>query len=46
MTYKESLLSSTTRFLLFYYVDMAMDLAGEEELLDLEYKDKLQAVSQ
>ena len=43
---KESLLYPNEIFLLFYDVDVALDLALEGELLDIQYKDKLQTVSQ
>ena len=33
-------------FLLFYDVDVALDLAWEIELLEMEYEDKIQPVSQ
>ena len=46
MTTKESLISPTTIYLLFYDVDVALDLAWEGELLDMEYNDKLHPVSQ
>ena len=46
MTPKKSLLSPTAIFLLFYYVDVALDIAWEGELLDIESEDKLQIVSQ
>ena len=46
MTPKESLLSPTAIYLLFYDVDVALDLAWKGELLDMEYEDKLQLVSQ
>ena len=46
MTPKESLLSHNAIFLLFYDVDVALDLAWERELLEMEYEDKLQPVSQ
>ena len=46
MTPKESFLSPTAIFLLFYDVNVALDLAWEGELLDMESEDKLQPVSQ
>ena len=46
MTSKESLLSPTDKILLFYYVNVALDLAWEGEFLEMESEDKLQSVSQ
>ena len=46
MTPKESLLSPTAIYLPFYDVNMALDIAWEEELLDMESKYKLQPVPQ
>ena len=46
MTPKESLLSPTAILLLFYYANVALDIAWGGELLDMEYKYKLQPVSQ
>ena len=46
MTPKESFLSPTSKFLLFNDVDMALDLAWEGELLEMDSEDKLQPVSQ
>ena len=46
MTPKESFLSPTAIFLLFYYVNVALDLAWEGELLEMESKDKIQLASQ
>ena len=46
MTPKESFLSSNAIFLLFNNVDVALDLAWEGYLLDMESEDKLQPVSQ
>ena len=46
MTPKKSLLSPNDIFLLFYDVDVALDLAWEGELLDTESEDKLHPVSQ
>ena len=46
MTPKESFLSPTAKILLSNNVDVALDLAWEGELLDMEYDDKLQPVSQ
>ena len=41
MTPKERFLSTTAKFLLFNDVDVALDLAWERELLDMESEDKL-----
>ena len=46
MTPKESFLSPNAIFLLFNDVDVALDIAWEGELLDMESEDKLQLVSQ
>ena len=46
MTPKESLLSPNAIFLLFYDVDMDLDLAWEGELLEMESEYKLQPMSQ
>ena len=46
MTPKESLLSPTAIFLLFYDVDVALDITLEGELLDMESEYKLQIGSQ
>ena len=46
MTRNENLLSPTAIFLLFYYVDVALDLAWSGELLEIEYEKKLNSVSQ
>ena len=46
MTSKESFLFPTAIFVLFYDVDVALDLAWEGELLEMESEDKLQPVSQ
>ena len=46
MNPKESFLSPTAEFLLFNNVDVALDLAWEGELLEMESNDKLQPVSQ
>ena len=46
MTPKESFLSPTAKFLLLYDIDVALDLAWERELLEMESEDKLQTVSQ
>ena len=46
MTPKESFLSPTDNFLLFNDVDVALDLAREGELLDMESEDNFQPVSQ
>ena len=43
---KESILSPPAKFLLSNNVDVALDLAWEGELLDMESDDKLQPVSQ
>ena len=43
---KESLLSHTDISLLFYDVDVELDLAWELDLLEMESDDKLQPVSQ
>ena len=46
MTPKESFLSPTDLFLLFNDVDVALDLAWEGELLEMESEDKIQPVPQ
>ena len=46
MTPIESLLSPTSIYLLFYDVNVALDLALEGEVLEMKYKDKLHLVSQ
>ena len=46
MTRKESLLSPNATFLLFYDVDVTLDIAWERELLLMDSDDKLQPVSQ
>ena len=46
MTPKESFLSPTAICLLFYDVDVALDLAWEGELLEMESEDNIQPVSQ
>ena len=46
MTPKESFLSPTDIFFLFNDVDVDLDLAWEGELLEMDYEDKLQPVSQ
>ena len=46
MTHQESLLSSTAIYLLFYGVDVDLDIAWEGELLDMDSEYKLQPVSQ
>ena len=46
MTSKESLLFPNAMFLLFYDADVALDIAWEVDLLEMEYEDKLQPVSQ
>ena len=46
MTPKDILLSPNAIYLLFYDVDMEMDLDWKGELLNMEYEDKLQPVSQ
>ena len=45
MTHKESLLSPTATFLLFYDVNVALDLDLEGELLDMDSKEKVHTVS-
>ena len=45
MNPKEILLSPTAIYLLFYDVDMALDLAWEGELLEMDSEEKLQPVS-
>ena len=46
MTHKESLLSPTANFSLFYDVGVALDIDWEGELLSMDSEDKLQPVSQ
>ena len=46
MTPKDSLLSPNAIYLLFYDVDVDLDLAWKGELLEMESEDKLQLVSQ
>ena len=46
MNSKESLLSPNSIFLLFYDIDVALDLAWEREFSDMESEYKLQQVSQ
>ena len=46
MIHKESFLSPTAKFLLSNNVNVALDLAWKGELLEMEYDDKLQPVSQ
>ena len=46
MTPKKSLLSPIAIFLLFYDVDVALDLILDRDLSEMEYEDKLQPVSQ
>ena len=46
MTPKESFLSPTAIFLLFNDVYVALDLAWDVDLLDMDFEDKLQPVSQ
>ena len=46
MTPKENLLSPNAIFLLFYDVNVALDLALEGKLLEMESEDNLQPVSQ
>ena len=46
MTPKERFLSPNAIFLLFNNVDVALDLAWEGELLEMDSDDKLQPVSQ
>ena len=45
-TPKESLLSPTAIFLIFYDVNVALDIAWEGQFLDMESEDNLQPVSQ
>ena len=44
MTRKEILISTTDIFLLFYDVNVSLDISLEGELLDMESEDKLQPV--
>ena len=46
MTPKEILLSPTAIYLLLYDVDVALDLAWEGDLLEIESEENLQPVSQ
>ena len=46
MTPKESFLSPNAIFLIFKYVNVALDLDWEGELLEMESKEKIQPVSQ
>ena len=46
MTPKESLLFPTAIFVLFYDVDVDLNLTWEGELLELESEDKLEPVLQ
>ena len=46
MTPKESFLSPNAIFLLFYDVDVALYIALEGEMLEINSEDKLQPVSQ
>ena len=46
MTPKERFLSHNAIFLLFNDVGVALDLAWEGELSEMDYEDKLQPVSQ
>ena len=46
MTPKESFLSPIAIFLLFNNADVALDIAWEVDLLEMESEDKLQPVSQ
>ena len=46
MTPKESLFSPTAIFLRFYDVDVALGLAWEEYLLEMDYEHKIKPVSQ
>ena len=46
MTPKEGFLYPNATFLLFYDVDVALNLAWEVEFLDMESEDKLQPVPQ
>ena len=45
MNPKDNLLSPNAIYLLFYDVDVALDLAWEGELFEMEYEDKLQPLS-
>ena len=45
MTHKEILLSPTAIYLLFYDVDVDLDLAWEREFLGMESEDKLHPVA-
>ena len=46
MNLKKSLHSATAIYLLFYDVDVALDLSWEVDFLDMDFEDKLQPVSQ
>ena len=46
MNPKKSFLSPTAKFLLSNNVNVALDIAWEGELLEVEYDDTLQPVSQ
>ena len=46
MTPKESSISPNAIYLLFYDVNVALDLDWEGEMLEMESEDKLQPVSQ
>ena len=46
MTPKEGFLSPTDIFLLFYDVDVDLDLAWEGEFLEMKSEDKLHPMSQ
>ena len=46
MTLKGSFLSPTAIFLLFNDVDVALDLAWEGELLEMDFEENIQPVSQ
>ena len=45
MNPKEILLSPNAIYLLYYDVNVALDLAWEGELLKMDYEDKLQPLS-
>ena len=46
MTTKDIFLSPNAIFLLVYDVDVALDIAWERKLLEMDSEDKLQPVSQ
>ena len=46
MTPKESLISPNAIYVLFYDVDVALDITLEVELLDMDSEDNLKPVSQ